>query len=357
MKKKMRFVVLIGVTILVISGCGRKEKNDNETMTEGIISGGGTYSEQQVGTAARREPPSIELQPVVGEGDSLTIRACAYEWNWPEGADQMGAAIADSAAPLSEEAPWDTLILSDSAGGLQDCKLTIEVNPDELGIEMWNLADIGNYDAQGSRTAVYQREDIAVEDFSIPLQAGKVYEIYLRWEEDKVGENGGFGIAYYVFKTGWPVQGEEEGFEGLTETDNEEPTFPEAIFGDIDAEEVKTVEGISMTVTQATSEGASLEILNQTDKELTLGVDYELQVWQDGNWYQLDYIIDNWAFEAVGYIPEKDEPLQMEVNWTYFHGILPEGRYRITKTADVQEAGSSVLFRLAAEFTLESAEN
>lgn len=150
-----------------------------------------------------------------------------------------------------------------------------------------------------------------------------------------------------------PPQPEEIEADGMTEADNEEPAFPEATFGEVDAEDMESVDGVTMTVIKATSEGADLEIVNRTDKEVSFGEDYELQVWKDENWYQVEYIIDNWAFHMTAYIPEKDEPMQMDVTWTYFHGILPKGHYRITKTADIQEAEGPVKFRLAAEFTIE----
>lgn len=372
MKKKITVLALLGLTVLVMSGCGREEKeavgsvpgnaasdsdaadsgaSDSAALDGGTASDGGA-EEQPEEPPVRQEPPQIELHPAAGEGDSLMIKACGYTWNWPEGADQMGAAIADSAAPLSEGAPWDILILPGNGDDSQEYGLTTEVNPDELGVTMWNQEDIGNYEAQGSRTAVYEREEIAA-DYIIPLQAGKVYEIYLSWDEENVGENGCFGTAYYVFKTDGPMQGTEGKSDGLTGLDNREQSFPEATFGDVDAEEIIPVDGVTMTVTKATSEGASLEILNRTDKELTLGEDYELQVWEGENWHRVDYIVDNWAFNMVAYIPDKDEPMRMDVTWTYFHGILPEGRYRITKTADIQEAEGRVTFRLAAEFTVE----
>lgn len=45
--------------------------------------------------------------------------------------------------------------------------------------------------------------------------------------------------------------------------------------------------------------------------------------------------------------------LDWDVNWTYFHGDLPAGRYRITKTAlDFREPEDFAKYNLAAEFTI-----
>lgn len=362
MKKKISLMALLGLTILVIGGCGQKGNDADETTPTGASSDGTSQNEVSWGgdaaeTAVYKEPPAMKLHPAAEEGDSLIVRSCGYTWNWPEGPGIMGSANADGPAPLSEGTHWDTLIFPKNSGGLSEYRytLTIEVEPDELGVDVWDMTDIGNYDAQSEWSAAYQGAEIAAADFSISLQAGKVYEIYIRWDEGKVDENGCSGIAYYVFKTAWPAQeGAEDASDGLTETVEEQREFPEATLGEIYTGKINSIDGVTMTVTNITSEGADLEILNQTEKEITFGDDYELQAWQDGNWYRVDYIIDNWAFNMIGYEtgPEgaKDSPLRLNVTWTYFHGILPAGRYRITKTAIAQENDASVKYLLAAEF-------
>jgi len=357
MKKRSSFMVLLGLTILVIGGCGRRGNNadgaDGAVSKGASVNSGGTVGNGP--ETVHKEPPVMELHPVSEEGGSLLVRPCGYTWNWPEGDDQMGAAIADGPAATSEGGHWETLVLPENSDGLSEYILTTEVMPDELGIDVWDMADIGNSEAQGSRIAVYQGEEIAAEDLVISLQAGKIYQIYMEWDKEKIDENGCFGIAYYIFMTAWPIQ--EETADGLTEAVGKRPEFPEATFGEAYTEEIGSIDGVVMTVTNVTPEGASLEILNQTDKEILFGDDYELQTWRDGNWYQVDYIIDNWAFEAIGYMTgtdrEQDVPLCLDVTWSYFHGILPAGRYRITKTASVQEKDASGKYLLAAEFEVE----
>lgn len=364
MRKKISFMALVGLTALVIGGCGQKGNGADGTTPAGAASDGAALNEASSGsdaaeTVVYREPPVIELHPVSGEGDSLIVKSCGYTWNWPEGPGMMGSGIADGPAPL-DGTHWDTLILPESSGGLLECgyALTIEVEPDELGIEVWDMANLGNSDAQSEQSAVYQGAEIAAEDFSIPLQAGKVYDIYIRLDEGKIDENGCSGIASYVFMTALPVQDDTENdSNGLTATVEGQPEFPEATFGEVYTEEIDSIDGLTMTVTNVTPEGASLEIRNQTGKEITFGDDYELQAWQDESWYRVDYIIGNWAFNMIGYEtgPEgaKDSPLRLDVTWTYFHGILPAGRYRITKTAIAQENDTSVKYLLAAEFEVE----
>ena len=59
--------------------------------------------------------------------------------------------------------------------------------------------------------------EIGAPDFSVSLQSGRIYEMYMEWNEDKLAENGFSGIAYYVVKTakGEPVE------NGLTEKAND----------------------------------------------------------------------------------------------------------------------------------------
>ena len=357
MTKKIGCMALLGLTILIIGGCGQKENNAGAANDADFveISSDSRETAGNMPETVYEEPPVIELHPVSEEGESLLIKPCGYSWNWPVDDEQMAVAIADGPAPTSEGTHWDTLMLPGNREGASEYILTMEVIPDELGINAWELTDIGNNDAECDRIAVYQKAEIAPENFTVSLQAGKIYEIYMVWDKENVSENGCFGVAYYVFMTEWPVQSDvEDTAEGLTETVEGRTEFPEATFGEIYTGEVSSIDGVTMTVTDVTSEGAGLEILNQSDKEITFGDDYELQALQDGSWYRVDYIIDNWAFNSIGYEtgPESAKviPLCLDVKWSYFHGILPEGHYRITKTADVRENNDSVRYCLAAEF-------
>lgn len=135
------------------------------------------------------------------------------------------------------------------------------------------------------------------------------------------------------------IQGEHQStMQGENETD-----------GGIDV-----LEDVTMTVTYATNKGVNLVLMNLSDKNMQCGDDYELQMLKDGEWYRVDYIIDNWAFTAIAYMMPQNEPVNMCVNWKYFHGILPVGQYRIVKEVmDFRGTGDYTTYRLAAEFAVE----
>lgn len=117
--------------------------------------------------------------------------------------------------------------------------------------------------------------------------------------------------------------------------------------------ELNNFDGVSMEVIEASSTSAKLEIINSTDLEVIFGEDYDLQVIQNGKWSSLPYLIENWAFNSIGYEVLKDKPAIWEVDWTVFHGELSPGTYRIVKSVmDFRESGDYTNYHLAAEFTI-----
>lgn len=124
-------------------------------------------------------------------------------------------------------------------------------------------------------------------------------------------------------------------------------------------EQIDELDGITMQVSSVTAEGATIVCTNSTDKEIVFGDDYELQLWKEGEreWHQVKYTIDDAAFDAIGYSLLPDMSLDWDVNWTYFHGTLPAGHYRITKSALVDcGTGDVIKYNLAAEFDVLSDE-
>lgn len=115
-----------------------------------------------------------------------------------------------------------------------------------------------------------------------------------------------------------------------------------------------TLEGVTMEVTYATPRGANLVFANDTDLEIEYGDDYSLQAYVDGAWYNVEYIIDNAAFNAIAYTVPQNGTRSWGVRWNVFHGELPPGEYRIIKSVmDFRGTGDYTTYQLAAEFTVE----
>ena len=133
----------------------------------------------------------------------------------------------------------------------------------------------------------------------------------------------------------------------------QQKTTEKAVPTHIFTEEVNTLEGISMEIISYDTVSAVVTINNTTQKEITFGEYYDLQILQDGKWYSLSYLIDNYAFDDIAYITTQNIPTQWSVDWTLFHGVLSAGRYRIVKPISVeQDLGDFAEYYLAVEFTL-----
>ena len=132
-----------------------------------------------------------------------------------------------------------------------------------------------------------------------------------------------------------------------------EEEMPRADVKATDLQETEELAGVSMEVTYVTPKGANLVLTNDTDKNIMFGDDYILQVYQDGKWYEVDYIIDNAVFSAIGYSVPTGGSTCWSVKWNYFHGELPEGTYRIVKEVmDFRGTGDFTEYSIGAYFCI-----
>lgn len=115
------------------------------------------------------------------------------------------------------------------------------------------------------------------------------------------------------------------------------------------AGEVNTLEGVSLLVQEgmASPGGVTIEIDNQSDKDLNYGQDYSLQKEKNGRWYQVEPENPVAVTMELLWIPSGNTDV-MEVKWEASYGKLPKGHYRILKSFADQEKG----YYLAGEFTL-----
>ncbi len=130
--------------------------------------------------------------------------------------------------------------------------------------------------------------------------------------------------------------------------------FPEATATTEALTNIDTLEGISIEVVHVTNQGIKLSFLNKTDKTIEFGDNYLLEMKQDEKWYGVDYIIKNWGFNSIAYVVQKDIPMNWDTDWTQFHGVLPQGIYRIVKPVmDFRGTGDFTTYNLAVEFTVQ----
>lgn len=211
MKRKIPAVALLLLLMLFSGGCGKTEEAD--------IAGPAENSDKTTDYDST-EPFTIELHNVTDTENTLMVRPSGYVWTHLEEGDLATTGVADSADPLAENAPWDVLTLSYNGSDVQDYTISIPVIPDELMISAWNCGDIGrrSEECQTVESCVYSREEVAADDFSIPMQRGRVYEICMTWDKEKAGEKGFYGVVTYTFITDTFIVEGEAGASGFEKT-------------------------------------------------------------------------------------------------------------------------------------------
>lgn len=114
-----------------------------------------------------------------------------------------------------------------------------------------------------------------------------------------------------------------------------------------------TLEGVTVTMKEFTPTSAVLEIYNGTDLDIQFGEDYGLQVYEDDNWKDVPYLIENWAITAIAYNAPEGETTEWNVNWETFHGELEPGTYRIVKSImDFRGTGDYTNYYYDVEFEI-----
>ena len=91
--------------------------------------------------------------------------------------------------------------------------------------------------------------------------------------------------------------------------------------------------GITLKAKNVTPTGLTIECEQSGGEnvaELQTGSDYIIQTQKDGEWLNVEYLLDViWTLEAWG-IP-KDSTITWNVKWEGLYGKLPAGTYRIGK--------------------------
>jgi len=116
-------------------------------------------------------------------------------------------------------------------------------------------------------------------------------------------------------------------------------------------------EPITFSVKNLTNSGLTLIIENNTANEYLYGEPFSLYHRLNNVWTEVKQI-ELCAFTSQGIILTANANVQREYNWTWCHGILPRGEYRITKTfmrihsnpGGEWEFGNT--YYISAEFTL-----
>ena len=51
----------------------------------------------------------------------------------------------------------------------------------------------------------------------------------------------------------------------------------------------------------------------------------------NGKWYEVELLKENYGFNEIGYLPDKNNEVKFVIDWSMLYGELPLGNYRILK--------------------------
>ena len=98
----------------------------------------------------------------------------------------------------------------------------------------------------------------------------------------------------------------------------------------------KYLKNTSMIIKEGTlTDTGCTIIITDTEKEEkhTYGEDYDIYVYKDDKWKSLR-TGDGWH-NLIGYLVNKDNKLEMDINWESAYGKLEPGKYKLVKEAGV----------------------
>ncbi len=115
---------------------------------------------------------------------------------------------------------------------------------------------------------------------------------------------------------------------------------------------IDDLEGVSMSIREGTltKKGATIIITDTSNRENIYGEFYAIQKHENNGWINLEPINDM-AFNSIGYQVDKNNTLELKVDWEYYYGKLEKGTYRILK--NTSEPGEATEHYITAEFTIE----
>lgn len=94
---------------------------------------------------------------------------------------------------------------------------------------------------------------------------------------------------------------------------------------------VTEVENVSISISDVSMTGATI-IIKDTNKEpYVYGEWYKIEKENNGKWYELKTIVDNYGFNEIGYVVDKNNEVKFVINWEWLYGKLSFGDYRILK--------------------------
>lgn len=109
---------------------------------------------------------------------------------------------------------------------------------------------------------------------------------------------------------------------------------------------------VTMTIKDGTltNSGATLVLINNSDKSFQYGNPYEIEIKKEGEWHKINVELN---FTMPVFQLSARENKEIEINWENGYGKLAKGTYRIIKEIDYEyEEGKYKSFNVAVEFII-----
>ncbi len=100
--------------------------------------------------------------------------------------------------------------------------------------------------------------------------------------------------------------------------------------------EATELENVSMQLTEITPTGAVLTITDKNESPFVYGEWFVLEKKEGREWFGLHPLIENYSFFDLGYRPNQNGEVIIEMDWEKLYGKLPKGSYRVLKEAGLQ---------------------
>ena len=109
---------------------------------------------------------------------------------------------------------------------------------------------------------------------------------------------------------------------------------------------------VIMTIKEGTltNSGATLVLINNSDKSFQYGNPYEIEIKKEGEWHKINVEL-NFTLPAFHLLPKESK--EIELNWENEYGKLSKGTYRIIKGINYEyEEGKYKSFNVSVEFII-----
>ncbi len=101
--------------------------------------------------------------------------------------------------------------------------------------------------------------------------------------------------------------------------------------------EIKDIENVTISLKGLSATGATVIIKDTNAEPFTYGEWYKIERLKKGKWYSVKTVIDDYAFNEIGYIIDElseTRELVLDINWRWLYGILEKGDYRLIKEVE-----------------------